>query len=85
MHSMNDLVDELEAESADLQGLLQDLSVEEWDHSTAAEGWSIRDQVAADSWVSIAQAFAGAPGPGRAPGQRNDRQGHEGGSLSGII
>ncbi len=39
------IVDDLEAEQADLGSLLERLSQEEWDRPTHAPGWMVRDQV----------------------------------------
>lgn len=43
--TLPDLLADLAAEHADLDGLVADVSPDRWDASTPAEGWTVRDQV----------------------------------------
>jgi uncharacterized protein (TIGR03084 family) len=43
--SMNPICDDLQAETDDLLVILRGLSADQWDTSTPAEGWSVRDQI----------------------------------------
>src|SRR5690349_3069341 len=42
---INDIADDLQAESDELDKLLVGLSAADWDKPTPAEGWMIRDQI----------------------------------------
>ena len=42
---INDIADDLQAETDELDKLLVDLSVADWEKPTPAEGWMIRDQI----------------------------------------
>ncbi|MFG1710887.1 TIGR03084 family metal-binding protein [Nonomuraea sp. M3C6] len=60
---MAELLDDLRAETASLETLLQPLREEDWELATPAEGWAIRDQVSHLAWFDDAASLA-ATDPG---------------------
>ena len=54
----DELLEDLEAEERDLDGLVAPLREAEWDVPTPAEGWSVRDQIAhlaaTETWAACA-------------------------------
>ncbi|TMR91609.1 TIGR03084 family metal-binding protein [Nonomuraea basaltis] len=63
MNLMAELLDDLRAETASFEGLLQPLRDEGWELPTPAEGWAVRDQVSHLAWFDDAAARA-ATDPG---------------------
>jgi uncharacterized protein (TIGR03084 family) len=76
---MQQICDDLEAEHADLDRVVERLSEPQWDTPTPAEGWSVRDQVShlwffdqkallaltePDAFIADAKALMGAGGGG---------------------
>ncbi|MER6947955.1 TIGR03084 family metal-binding protein [Nonomuraea sp. NPDC000554] len=64
---MAELLADLRAETASLDGLLRPLRPEEWELATPAEGWAVRDQVSHLAWFDDA-ATAVVTRPGGPPG-----------------
>ena len=75
------VIDALRQEGAQLDQPGAELGTEQWALDTPAPAWTVAHQRAhradlalcaegadADQWLDIAQAFAGPPGNGRAPG-----------------
>ncbi|MFI9835806.1 TIGR03084 family metal-binding protein [Nonomuraea sp. NPDC051941] len=60
---MAELLDDLRAETASLEALLDPLRDEDWERPTPAEGWAIRDQVSHLAWFDEA-AVRAATDPG---------------------
>ncbi|MEV4106207.1 TIGR03084 family metal-binding protein [Nonomuraea sp. NPDC049695] len=60
---MAELLDDLRAETASFEALLQPLRDADWERPTPAEGWAIRDQVSHLAWFDDAAALA-ATDPG---------------------
>jgi uncharacterized protein (TIGR03084 family) len=56
--SMIELIDDLRAETRDLQRLLESLRPAQWETPTPAEGWLIRDQVGHLAWFDDAAVRA---------------------------
>ncbi|MFI7633570.1 TIGR03084 family metal-binding protein [Nonomuraea sp. NPDC049400] len=55
---MAELLDDLRAETASFEALLQPLRDEDWERPTPAEGWAIRDQVSHLAWFDDAAGLA---------------------------
>ncbi|SEG33565.1 TIGR03084 family protein [Nonomuraea solani] len=55
---MAELLDDLRAETASLEALLQPLPDADWERPTPAEGWAIRDQVSHLAWFDDAAVLA---------------------------
>ncbi|MEV0229405.1 TIGR03084 family metal-binding protein [Nonomuraea sp. NPDC050786] len=55
---MAELLDDLRAETASFEALLQPLRDEDWERPTPAEGWAIRDQVSHLAWFDGAAVLA---------------------------
>ncbi|SDH41983.1 TIGR03084 family metal-binding protein [Nonomuraea jiangxiensis] len=55
---MAELLDDLRAETASLETLLQPLRAQDWELDTPAEGWAIRDQVSHLAWFDDAAVLA---------------------------
>ncbi|MFI7440123.1 TIGR03084 family metal-binding protein [Nonomuraea indica] len=55
---MRELLDDLRAESASLELLLEPLRPEQWELPTPAEGWAVRDQVSHLAWFDDAARAA---------------------------
>ncbi|WP_188188265.1 TIGR03084 family metal-binding protein [Nonomuraea sp. SYSU D8015] len=55
---MAELLDDLRAETASLEALLQPLRDADWELTTPAEGWAVRDQVSHLAWFDDAAARA---------------------------
>ncbi|GAA3260285.1 TIGR03084 family metal-binding protein [Nonomuraea helvata] len=58
MDLMAELLDDLRAETASFEALLQPLRDEDWERPTPAEGWAIRDQVSHLAWFDGAAVLA---------------------------
>jgi uncharacterized protein (TIGR03084 family) len=56
--SRDDLRQDLAAEQADLVAAVSGLSAEQWDHPSAAAGWTVRDQIAHLAYYDGAAALA---------------------------
>ncbi|WP_311132607.1 TIGR03084 family metal-binding protein [Nonomuraea gerenzanensis] len=55
---MAELLDDLRAETASFEALLQPLSDDDWERPTPAEGWAVRDQVSHLAWFDDAAVRA---------------------------
>jgi uncharacterized protein (TIGR03084 family) len=65
--SLGELVEDLRAETLDLERVLAPLSVADWETPTPAPGWAVRDQVSHLAWFDDAAVQAvTAPGEFRA-------------------
>jgi uncharacterized protein (TIGR03084 family) len=55
---LDEIIDDLQAEQADLEGVLTDMSTEDWDRPSHSPGWSARDQVSHLAYFDEAAARA---------------------------